>query len=500
MKFLRATTVVCALAALSSCDLTGNDSKKSDLTTGQDKGTTGQTFQQTFGTSKDSTTASAIASMPTEVGTRLDPAARKQLETANSNYLSTLKANPDDAAAGFGVAVTSLSLQMDNLSDSLKRMYDAGLRVGNGDNPGDMFRSNPTTLASGGGFSARKLSNPQNAPKISELQTMLETKLMPTIDSAVTFLDKCWNTPDFKYRFPIDAFGKTDSLTIGRADIGFALAGLRTARAYFTWVLAQNVDCDFNGSYAWLDTLSNVDDEVGPSTAAQEAAFQNLQTLLAPGSSFLTVRSGYQPKVNSIPAELISIAQLAKQAGDYSVLHQLTLKDGLVQLKADDNADLAKVMDSVQYYLGGMRTFVKPPYTDFRWVAFDTCTSQYGYYSCGDYQDVAMPGFSLTVNVSKLITQADHKVFLPRFSWNASSTWATKGPFSLLKGTAKISVKELDALNLDGAKSMTPYIEWADPTFGGVFSFANSGAVLNQLEAMDEKPTSTASMSPLTAL
>jgi len=505
MKILRATALLgtlVSLAALTACDLTGGETKKTSNLTNTQTDATGQAALTNLGTKEvaSDSIASAMENVPTEVGSRLAPAARQNLLNANSTFKTQLAADPNDVVAGFGIAVTSLSLNIDDLSDSLLRMKNAGLIVGSDNSVGGLFKSSPTALVKSEAFSARAFSNPVNAPKISQLQTMLDNKLMPTVDSAITFLTKCWNTPGFKYKFAIHIHGDTDSVTIGRADVGFALAGLRTAKAYFTWILAQNVDCDFNGSYAWIDTLSHIDGDVGPINAAQTAAFGNLQTLLAPGSSFLTLRTEKKAAVEAIPTELVAIANLAKEAGDYSVLHQLKNTDGVVKLSADDNASFAEVMDSVKVYLGGFRTFRKASHTGYEYLDSACIRDQYVYDTlsrtvkvvtalgtCWYEQPVTYPGYSVTLNVSKLITQADHKVFMPKYTWNVGSDWATKGPFNLVKGSTVTPIKAFKDLNIEGPKDMVNYIEWADPTFGGAFQFTSSSAVLDQLDAMNEK-------------
>lgn len=501
MSILRNASVLAAIAALSGCELLGGGDTKSNATP-QQTDATGQAAAVLF-TSQEQATDSAVAALnSTEmegIGSRMTPAARQNLLSANATFTRDLKANPDDPKAAFGVAVTSLSLKVDDLSDSLKRMWDAGLRIGDESGPEGMFKSSPTALVSGSSFAARALSDPRNAPKISELQSMLDTKLMPTIDSAVMFLERCWNKPDFKYQFQVTVNGKVDSLTIGRADIGFALVGLRTARAYFVWLLAQNVDVDFDGSYAWIDTLSHIDEEVGPTTSAQKKAFGNLQTLLAPGSSFLTIRTGYENRVAAIPAELRAIVKLAKEAGDHSVLRQVTRKDGLIRISSEDNAEFQRYADSATLYLSGMHTYTREAYTRQEWVSYDSCgwNSTMTSYSCGGYANMEYPGFSIRMDISKLITLSDKKVFLPKFSWNTAEEWPAKGPFSLVKGSRTTPMLDFDQkIQVDTPTGLAPYIEWEDPSFGGAFEFKSTLDVLNQFEAMDQDPVPSSQLIP----
>ena len=501
MKILRNAVMIGSLALLAGCNTTESNTNPDGSTKNNQTDATGQAATNILGTKEvaSDSVMSAVQSPPTELGGRLDPAARKNLLDANQTYRSQLAVNPNDPVAGFGIAVTSLSLNADDLSDSLKLMFDK-VDLGISGDAGSLFKSSPAALVKSQSFASRSFADPKKAPKISELQNLLETKLMPGVDSAILFLDKCWNTPNFSYRFAVHLNGKVDSMAIGRADVGFALAGLRTARAYFSWLLAQNVDCDFNGSYAWIDTMKNIDDSLGPRTEAQSQAFENLKTLLAPGSAFYAVRSTHLEKVNAIPAELVSIADLVKAAGTYSLNNQLQAHDGLVRLTADDNRTLARVMDSVKIYLSGFHTYTKEAHTETQYTYDSVCTYGTGAntysYTCGRMKTIQYPGYSVNINVAKLITQPDHKVFLPKYSWNASSDWASKGAFSLTKGMVTTSMKAFDEMDLNGPKDLASYIEWADPTFGGVFAFKTSTEVLDQIDAMDEKPVTAGALTP----
>ncbi len=492
MSILRTASILAAIATLSGCELVGGSDPKSNAVPQEQTDATGITAVKSFGSddvAADSTVA-ALKGGPDSTG-RLSDSARQNLLAANATFHKALAANPDDPKAAFGVAVSSLGLKVDDLSDSLKKMWDRGLRVGGAENPADMFRINPTVVASNGSFSARAFSDPRNAPKISELQSLLDTKLMPTVDSAILFLTRCWDKPDFKYQFHVKVNNHLDTITIGRADVGLALVGLRTAKAYFTWILAQNVDVDFDGSYDWFDTLGHIDDDIGPATAAQEKALENLKSLLAPGSSFMTLRTDYVARVNALPAELISISALAKQVGDAAVLQRAN-KSGLLRPTASENAELQEYADSARIYLSGMHTYTRPAHTEYDEVYNTSCIYPN---NCWTPVRKDYPGFTIRANVAKLITLNDKKVFMPRYAWNSSADWASKGAYSVVKGLTVTPIANFKSkIDIETPIDLDPYLEWADPTFGGVFEFTSSHAVLEQLEAMDEKPVTTGIM------
>jgi hypothetical protein len=480
-------------ALLSGCELTGS---KSSSTTTQDNTITGQAAVQILSTTEQTAadnTVNGLQSMPTTVGGRLDAAARAQLQSANTAFRSDLSANSANTSAKFGLAVTSLALVLDNYSDSLDRMWNNGLQVGSS-NPGGMFQTTPVAVAKDQAFAARSLQTLDSTATIRQLQNTVELHFMPTVDSVVTLLTACWSDPNFTYRFPVSGFSEGDSLTIGRADVGLALAGVMAVRDYLVWLISQDLEAGFAGQgfptqYAWYDTLSHIDDSLGPQGASQTQAFQNLQTLLASGSTFLGVRAGYTARVDAIPSDLKAAAAIAKSAMDYALKYQVDDFHGLVQPDTATGNSFKGAMDSVDLYLSGPRTFVRASYKETNYVGYQACGDTY----CFVYDTIVHPSFQVRVDLAKAITLRDRKVFLPRFQWNAASDWPAKGPYSLVSASGTTTFRQIKAMDVQSPLDLDGKIEWIDPTFGGVFpDLKSSHDVLAKLDEAQQNPVAAA--------
>jgi len=486
---------------LSGCDMTGGASSSSSNSNGNSS--TGQAAIQVLATADQgaaNSSVQAIQNMPDQIGGRLDAATRANLLSANATFHSDLQANPSNTAASFGVAVTALALKLDQFSDTLNRMWNNGLKVGTS-TPSAMFRAVPAQVVQNQVASARVLSTATDSlATIHGLQSTLEANFLPTVDSVVNLLQTCWNDPHFSYRFPVTGFSDRDSLTIGRGDVGIALASAQAVRDYLVWMMSQNFEVGVSGQgfpndYAWLDTLGNIDDSLGPQGVYQTDAFQNLKTL-APSGTFLAVKSGDQDRVDAIPADLLSAVATGKAAAAYASKYQTDDRSGLVQIDPSELASIDQELDSATIYLSGPHTYVQPPHTE---VGYDySCWDTASYYStCPQPPAIqtTYSGYSITVDVSKLITMPDHKVFLPQFQWNSVSDWATKGPYSLVDGSTITTEKWLNENNPSPAQ-LVGKVSWSDPTFAGAFpTFKTSQDVLNKLDSLNEKVISSAPFS-----
>ena len=485
--------IALASLALSGCDMTSGSSGSQGSQGGNSA--TGQAAVQILSTTQQSAAdgaANGIAGfqdMPMQVGSHLDAAARADLASANAAFRGQIMGSSMSSAAKFGLAVTSLALKLDDYSDTLDRMWNNGLHVGSA-NPEGMFRTNPLAVARSQAFALRALQSPDSLATLRALQNSIETGFLPTVDSVVSLLADCWNDSRFTYRFPVSGFSDQDSLTIGRADVGLALAGVMSVRGFLNWFVAQDIEAGFHGQgfatdYAWLDTLADIDPSAGPSGSFQTTAFRNLQGLFSSSSSFLGVRTGYQAKVNAIPADLVAAANIAKDAANYSARYQGDLRHGLVVIDTATSTLVAAAMDSVRLYLSGPRTYSQAAYAEIRYAGYYSCGNTY----CYEYDTIRHPAFQIRLDLAKAITLKDRKVFLPRFQWNATSDWKTKGPFSLLGAAGATTFQGVKDLDPQSASDLKDIVQWDDPTFGGIFpDFSNSNAVLLKLDAIKESP------------
>jgi len=432
--------------------------------------------------------------------------------SANSQLRSAYAANPNDSRTAFALAITSLSLKLNDLAGTFDRAQQNGLTIGGGTT---VMATTPDQVAGNLPGLARALAVPAKAPLVHELQDSLEILLMPSLDEAITLLGKAWADPAFEFHVAIDpANFPEDTLIIDRSDVGFALSILQAVRAQTRWVLSYNFDFDQSGSYTWLDTLGNFDPDEAPISPAQNTALGHLKSLVAPGSSFLRVRTSKTELLATVPGEFKAALQRAREAGVLAYTLKSASENHIPTITTiEDRDNFTKVVDSaLRWFSGPVRTTLYSRLTckDTSWST-DTWNGEattYHYSStwnhtvllglgdldgCGDhsydyvgtsyeYHSRTLQGTSrsqtVVMDLSKLLTLTDLKVFLPRYQWNPTANWKADGPVSLI-GSDDVAwtASEIDGLStFDQVKGR---ISWTDPTFGGAFpELTTSGAVI----------------------
>jgi len=454
------------------------------------------------------------------------------LSNANASLQKAYTANPTDSRAAFALAITGLSLKVNTLAGTFQRAQANGLELGG---PTSNLPVSPTAVTNELPVLARAVSNPAKAPLVHELQDSLELLLIPTLDSAINLLTTSWSDTGFEFRVAFDpANFPGDTIIIDRADVGMALSVLQAFRAEIRWMISYNLDVDLNGSYAWSDTLDNINPDVALSPA-QSAAFEKAKSLLAPGSSFLAVRPAKAAFLASVPVELRTALQRMREST--SLAYRLktgakrhiptitttqvrdqffeVIDSGLAKLAGPSKTVLyakvsCKESSTVTVTSNGTTTNTYASSYDFyheykifsaismgcRSGVYDD-SSDYGGGLVYHYHDVVTASSqtqTVLVDLSKLLSLPDLKVFLPRYTWNALPTWNDVGPFNLV-GTDNIAsnFKQLgdlgDTKGFDGVKNR---ISWLDPSFGGVFpELKTSGDVMELFRAsVDDGNTS----------
>lgn len=453
--------------------------------------------------------------------------------SANSQLRSAYAANPSDSRTAFALAITSLSLKLNDMAGTFDRAQQNGLTIGGGTT---VMATTPDEVAGNLPVLARALAVPAKAPLVHELQDSLEILLMPSLDEAITLLGKAWADPAFEFHVAIDpANFPEDTLIIDRSDVGFALSILQAVRAQARWVLSYNFDFDQSGSYTWLDTLANFDPDEAPISPAQNTALEQLKSLVAPGSSFLKVRASKTELLASVPGELKAALQRAREAGVLAYTLKSNSENHIPTISTEqERDDFTRVVDSaLRWFSGPVRTtlYSKVSCKDSSWSTdtWNGQTSTTSYINtwdhtallglgdldgCGDndydyvgdgyeYHSRTLQGTTrsqtVVFDITKLLTLTDLKVFVPRYQWNATANWKADGPVSLV-GSDNIAwtASAIDSLStFDEVKGR---ISWTDPTFGGTFpELTTSGAVIELFRkaAEDDAPATVAARGPL---
>jgi hypothetical protein len=440
-----------------------------------------------------------------------------QIQSANVQLQSAVRANPNDSKAAFGLAVTSLALRMDNMSGTLSSMQDNGLGL---NASGRTFSGTPADVNAAVPVLARSMATASKAPLVSDFQDSLEIRLLPTVDSVANLLNVAWNDASFELKVYDKEGG--DTLVIDRGDVGLALAIVKAVQAEINWMISYNVNIDVNGSYEWLDTLANIGKGAVdyPTTSAQQSSYRQLQTFLTPGSSFLKVRVGKEARLASVLTGLRSAITLAKEATNVSYQVKNGKTNRLIQsiTTAKQRNDVLAALDSAGLWLSGPRTITVTSWNKCQEVVRSTSTYggaysridttkylsmfgtnecpegysyssssvSYSYSSSQTYTKISGTSNAVSFDLSKLITLSDLKLFLPSsYAWNNTfdATWSSTGPILWTNGTAKVSMDSVMSL-AQAAKSYVPFkswITWSDPTIGGVFPGMTQGGLFDMV-------------------
>jgi len=437
---LSLTAVACA--ALVGCNESSSGSATASApSTDKSVNAASAAFQTIFQSGSSSSASDLLGSQAAEI------------ESANTQLKRAYLTNPKDSKAAFGLAVTTLALRMNSMSGTLSTMQENGLGL---NASGKLFSGTPADVNASIPVLARSMANPAKAPLLSDIQDSLEIGMLPTVDSVANLLTIAWNDPEFELSVVDKDDG--DILVIDRGDIGYALAIVKAVQAELNWMVSYNINIDVDGSYAWLEALSN-DNTVGdvsyPATAAQQNAVKQIQAFLTSGSSFLKVRPGKESRLASTLTGLREAIDIAKAATNASYLAKKGTSNHLKSITTvSQRDDVLEVLDSAGHWLSGPRT-----------VTLDN-------------------GNSVTFDLSKLITLSDLKLFLPSsYVWNNNfdASWSKIGPILWTNGSSTIAMDSVFGL-AKASKSYLPFknwIRWSDPTVGGVFPGMTQGGLFD---------------------
>lgn len=460
------------------------------------------------------------------------------LRTANASLRQAYAENPADSRAAFALAITNLSLKLNDLAGTMDRAQENGLKIGGGTTT---FGTSSEVVARDLPALARAVADPAKAPLVHELQDTLEMLLLPVMDEAITLLGTAWEDPSFEFRVSIDPEGfPGDTLVIDRSDVGFALSILQAVRAQVRWLVSYDFDFDQAGSYDWLDTLDNWDiDGAAPISPAQNSALTKLKSLLAPTSSFLTVRDSKKALLESVPVEFLAALRRTREAALLAYTLKVNAENHLPTITTiQDRDDFVSVVDSAIRLFSGPTTtnlYSRATCKDTSWTVdswngkpttsgysstFQRSTVLFFEEGCGEYAydwvdesgtyeshsrtiELSSRSQKVRIDLSKLVSLPDLKVFFPKYSWNETTQWSAHGPISFIGANGAVLPETIDSLfETSGFDAVKPLITWEDPTFGGVFpDLATSGAVVELFRLASEEGESTsptlAARSPL---
>lgn len=201
-------------------------------------------------------------------------------------------------------------------------------------------------VASGLGGSAK--------PFITAQQDRFADEVLPKLDTVIAALEAAMAQADFSVRF-VRADGSP--VEFDKGEIGPVLGGLKVAKAIVLLLAGVSWEIAKDGSYAWMDDLSNLNpSQFKNLTAAQRQSLDHLTSLFAVGSPFTRVKAGWKESIKGIPALLLSAVESAQAGLRYAIAESKdpskqtydVIKVGTGELDDVDPADLEGVIDALE--------------------------------------------------------------------------------------------------------------------------------------------------------
>ena len=238
-------------------------------------------------------------------------AKRRSPQAALNNYDQALATAPGHCQAIFGKAMASATMiTQDQRMDEFIRKVEAIDQGSGGDKVpaakrssfAGVFKTSPDQAAP----VLVKLSadlQKVDRPTVKEAQALIETVIMPKLDSTIAALETIMDYSMFAVRFNIDG----DTVEIDRGEIGPGLAGLKVAKAWLTVVAGYDLDPAPDGNYEWYETIGNIHEpDFDHLTAEQTRALDHLTGLFKTSSPFTRMKPAYADRIHGIPTLLLS--------------------------------------------------------------------------------------------------------------------------------------------------------------------------------------------------
>ncbi|MGL1902762.1 MAG: hypothetical protein OCC49_11540 [Fibrobacterales bacterium] len=156
---------------------------------------------------------------------------------------------------------------------------------------------------------------------VQELQNVIAQSILPEVNASISRLSAILEAGNFEFNFTIRPDTRDEkTFQIDNGEIGPMLAGMRIFKSYLIVVLAHNLDFSDNGSYEWINTISDLEDEDYANLNNEErAALDHLTGLFSKSSSFTAIKPDYAQAFAAIPDELLQALRDVKTGLEYGI-------------------------------------------------------------------------------------------------------------------------------------------------------------------------------------
>ena len=284
-------------------------------------------------------------------------------------YSDILKKYPNHCGAQAGLAVASLTNLSQN-ADMKQFMNSMDSLDGN------------TASSQNDGYVAYLKSSSENAPKalmrtrmlasqadpmtITRFQDLIAKTALPVADTAIARLTTVMADKNFKMEMQVGSGSDIRTIEFDRGEIGPALASLKLIRAMMINIISIEAEiADENKSYAWLETLGNIQQEDFDNlTPEQKSALDRAVKLSTTKSLVSSVRPQWAAEFKGIPAYLESAIADVQDAFRYGIEESKTgmatqVNDVYKVLEGPEGDVSPKTLDSAIQHLELVKKYLR---------------------------------------------------------------------------------------------------------------------------------------------
>ena len=151
-------------------------------------------------------------------------------------------------------------------------------------------------------------------------QSALEKEVLPTVDSAITFMQYIMAQGDYI----LNIWDGDYIRELDNSEFGLALGGLFATKAAINIATSMNLEIDDNGSYAWINNLDGLSVGSEEPSAKQQKALVQIVKLIGLNGTFTTIYTDKQKAWKSVPNLVDSALTHVREAFQYSLDESMT--------------------------------------------------------------------------------------------------------------------------------------------------------------------------------
>lgn len=381
--------------------------------------------------------STAMNQMMAQDPTTLDQATTEHLR---GEFQGALAKDPNNGMANFGMAMSLLmSVQYDS---------EVQKELGSAQGQGAMLaRASQWTLAQAQNQQALDLSEDNLTLSAPKLQSYVESKLLPRLDSARSFLNRAIANQGSSDWTIIT--NDQDTVDIDNGDLNVASAGLNGVRAALNLVCLYDINLsDASGTMAWVDQAKAFDRQ--GSYNQRDSVFASVAQYNLNRSSFLTWRSG--KNASTIQSDLNNAIEDLKKASAF------------IRAEKDDQShDLIKqriLLEMDQDYASNLSGT-----NGFNGNTVDGALARIKDILNGGTITQTMKGQSVSIKPSAFFNPGirDLKALLPKYAFKPANSWIQ---VTTDYGYTSTNFEPVYLVDANGQETNTPL--FTDYTFGGI--------------------------------